>query len=63
MKEDYKDKYFGEFTIFRCHSDLKQERKIMHLAQIMNTFQHEKDKVKFKLLEFKSTKVLEFKLL
>ena len=30
---------------------LKQERQIMHLAQIMNTFQQEEDKVKFKLFE------------
>ena len=30
---------------------VKQERQIMHIALIMNTFQHEDDKVEFELLE------------
>ena len=30
---------------------VKQERQIMHIALIMNTFQHEDDKVEFKLFE------------
>ena len=30
---------------------IKQERQIMLLAQIMNTFQHEEDKIEYKLLE------------
>ena len=29
----------------------KEKRQIMHLALIMNIFQHEEDKVEFKLLE------------
>ena len=31
---------------------VQQKRQIMHLASIMNTFQHEEDKVEFKLFEF-----------
>ena len=30
--------------------EVKQERQVMPLAQIMNTFQHEMDKIEFKLL-------------
>ena len=33
------------------HLKEKQERQIMHLALIKNTFQHEEDKVESELLE------------
>ena len=31
--------------------EIKQKRQIIHLAQIMNTFQHEEDQAEFKLFE------------
>ena len=30
----------------------KQERQIMHIAWIINIFQHEEDKIEFKLFEY-----------
>ena len=50
-KKNAREKIRNKKIQIQNNNKMKQERQIMHLAYIMNTFQDEKDKVEFKLFK------------